>query len=894
MAKKRTEERRIEEAIERGKRNADLMPKIEAWCANLKVEMVAAGLLAEAYQLPIGRLRISCPHALDGGIGAHDLSAVAAYFVTQNCRGCSHHKELSPNNAGRDILAKADEMVRQHSQAESSIDRSKTQLRDMVRGDLSLALALEPTTQQSILELVVLLDDEERHEEAAKKLALAAEVAPELFTPLAREIIASHFSSLEHGPDCIACLRAIGRQEGKPVPVAVVAAEKCLLERGFGDEACWVVADNIAATGEIPRRQVVHAIAASQYYYRSIFASRPPPKYPGSAAALVRIAKRNPGLMIGILRERLRINDKKIRVNTAILVRKLVHLVRPLALEMVVPLIEALELDDDHYEHSADSETCQTLAEIYRVYPEETQRRMTDACRYVSSEAIEILFDVHRLVVIGVFKHLRRPWKPKAQRQKATLSSQDAVCLSVLVSALTDALHSRTLTPEARKQAVEALSSLASDAPRLLGGNLDSFFGALATLALEEKEASEQKAEPGSLEELHRLSETHELATVSANLVKLIEELCEEMPLEIFTRVQQIVSQLSSTENHQEVLKARLISLYGELGGIDATATSVIPELYRALMDFTSVKVRGAAIETVTEILRYTAHLIPENMREMLVLFLNDPYKYIHQAVVHAVEYIQPESEEHAIEIVRRLLVVYHAYEKEDPFFCLEVVRCLARICRTYPKLIVRFAVPIILHLANDKEEMVADDALEELERLMRGVPEIASVFVAEVIRFLRRSHRDRLNQDHHSSRHRLFFCLFDQDAQAIAENLVEINKAAIAHATDDPWESLRLISLLLHFEFYDQAAETAHAVSEAQSKTRAFEHSVVAATILGGIAHAEAKVCGKRADVGCRVLREIAPLLEGKNENTNGSRAGTVVSALSLAHEIAERLHRI
>lgn len=704
------------------RRNAELLPKVEAWCANLQVEMVAAGLLAEAYHLPIGRLQISCPHAAAGGIGAHDLSEVAAYFITQNCRNCPYHKELSSNNAGRAILAEADEVVRQHAHTESKIERSKTQLRGMVSGDLSLALAREPTTQQSILELVVLLEHRTRQEEAAKQLALAAEVAPELFTPLAREVIASHFSSPEDGPDCIACLRAIGRQAGNPLPEAVTAAEKCLLESGFGDEACWVLADQIAATGASPRREVVHAIAATQYYYRSFFASSAPPKYPGSAAALVRIARRNPGMIIGVLRERLRINDKKIRVNTATLVRKLVRLVRPLTLEMVVPLIESLELDDDHYEHSADSETCHTLAEIYRIYPEETQRRMTDVFRYLSSEATEILFDVHRLVVSEIFEHLSRAWTPKAERQKATLSNRDAVCLGVLVPALTDALHSRSLSPEARKQSVEALSSLASDAPRSLLGYLDSFFGALAMLALEEKEASEQKAEPGSMEELNRQSRIQEFTGVSTNLVKLIEELCEEMPSEIFTRVQQMVSQLSSTEIHEEVLKARLISLYGELGGIDATATSVIPELYRALMDFTSVKVRGVAIDTATEILRYTAHLIPDNMREVLVLYLNDPYKYIHQAAVHAVAHIQAESEEQAIEIVRRLLVVYRAYEKEDPFFRLDVVRCLARICRPYPKLIVRSAVPIILHLANDKEEMVADDALEELEVLIKGL----------------------------------------------------------------------------------------------------------------------------------------------------------------------------
>jgi hypothetical protein len=205
-----------------------------------------------------------------------------------------------------------------------------------------------------------------------------------------------------------------------------------------------------------------------------------------------------------------------------------------------------------------------------------------------------------------------------------------------------------------------------------------------------------------------------------------------------------------------------------------------------------------------------------------------------------------------------------------------------------------KFAFPAILQLANDPEEMVAAEALEEFDSLLPTIPKLSPVYVTEVVNYLGRSHRDRMNQDWHSSRHRLFVSLFSQGFQAIATNVDEIHGAAVNHAKDDPWDSLQLVFLLLHFELYRQAAETAHCIGESQPKTAAFEQIVAAATIANGIARAEAKVAEGKPDLACEALVEIARLLNRKDENTNSFRIISVGNALSLAHQIAERLQKL
>src|SRR5436190_2943897 len=101
MAQKRSRERDIERSFKTGEINAALIPRIHRWCDHLRVEQVSAGMLAEMSGLPIGRMQIVCPHGTKG-IGAMDLRDVAAYFISENCRACPHHKELHPDNIGRE------------------------------------------------------------------------------------------------------------------------------------------------------------------------------------------------------------------------------------------------------------------------------------------------------------------------------------------------------------------------------------------------------------------------------------------------------------------------------------------------------------------------------------------------------------------------------------------------------------------------------------------------------------------------------------------------------------------------------------------------------------------------------------------------------------------------
>ena len=209
MARKRSEQKRIEQSFKIGEANAALIPRLQRWCEHLRIEQMSAGLLAVMSGLPIGMMQVVCPHASKGMQAMH-LKQVAAYFVSQNCRGCPHHKEVHPDNLGREILRATKQIREERATPKTTASESKRRLQGLVKGDLTQAFLSAPTTEQSVLELVVLLDKPEHAEKAAALLLQAAEVAPEFFSPLACEVVAEHFAELWHGGRCAEVLVVIG------------------------------------------------------------------------------------------------------------------------------------------------------------------------------------------------------------------------------------------------------------------------------------------------------------------------------------------------------------------------------------------------------------------------------------------------------------------------------------------------------------------------------------------------------------------------------------------------------------------------------------------------------------------------------------------------------------
>lgn len=230
------------EAVEQGRKNLALIPRIKAWCEHLDVKLEYSGFLAEFYQLPIGSMAIDCPHAAGLGISAMNLNEVATHFIINNCVDCQHHREIETPNFGQLVLAeKAKRAAEKESSVKSADSSSKQDVLRRSRGKLDEALLSSDISEQSILELVGGLDDPEKKLASSEKLLEATHLRPEFFTACAVEVICEHFSDLDTGRNCISTVRNVLPND-QPVPEYVLSAAAHALTFEWGEPASFFIA----------------------------------------------------------------------------------------------------------------------------------------------------------------------------------------------------------------------------------------------------------------------------------------------------------------------------------------------------------------------------------------------------------------------------------------------------------------------------------------------------------------------------------------------------------------------------------------------------------------------------------------------------------------------------
>jgi hypothetical protein len=884
MVKRRSEERHIQEAVQLGQRNASIYRQVQNWCRHLTIRMESQGMLAEAYNLPIGMLSIQCEHASAGGTMSMHLNQVATDFITRNCRNCPKHEVIDIDNIGRKILDHEDEIKQRRLSAKNTPrERAKVRLTELVKGDLTEVLKREDVTAQSVLELVLLLDNDKHAIDAAKKLLAAVQLAPEFFTDDAVEAICSHFPEPKHGEACISTIQQLCHKRADWPPVAFEAAKRCLEMRRNADQASGLIGDCLLRQIITVDSDLVDRIIGLQLYQRipaPIVTG--PPRYDGSTYALKVIGKTNFNVLCDAVKRRLRTNQKEIRFNAGHVILSLLDEFPSLGMELTDPLIDSLELDDDIYGgESADGMACRVLAAIYSRQPEAVQQKLYDGYKRLSTEAKEQLYGVYRFIALGGkgFSDFGETESEKFDR-----------CIPLIVGPLLQAISALSFPIEVKMRASETLELVAKHSPRGLVTHLDAILGALANI-LEEKKLQDERTVKVAHEGLEMQSRHIKYRRVTRDLQKTLGALSELNPSLVWNRVREIVPNLDSKVPHLELYKAELTTLYGDLGKEHSLLPEVVPELFKLLMDFDSVLVRGAAIKAVGELLDHDPNSLPQNMLDILIVYLLDTYVYIHQSAALAIEHVKPSNEGEAAEIARRLMVLDRTYEK-DPYFRQELRRGLIRITRRYPSLLTKMTLPVIIEHCRIEEPLLADDALRDFRYLLDDLPSWCEFYFArEALTFLGRSERERFNSEEHTERYSLLLALYDCSKKAIQQNLTVLQTAARAKGMDDPWDALRLAQLLSKLEMHQEASQLAAEIRMMQPTTKSQEWAIREASLTELTAKAEVHVCLGQVESALEALEEASRLEVERHKNEQASNVEDFIETFSVANEIAESL---
>ncbi len=841
-------------------------------------------MLADMYRLPIGMLQIVCPHATKG-LQAMDLKRVAAYFIAENCRNCPHHEELSADNAGREILRESEQVREERAtSADSAASPAKLRLRGLVSGDLTAALRSASTTEQSVIELVALLDDEAHADGAAEKLRQAAELAPEFFPDIACEVIAEHMADVSNGQKCTETLRTLGAKRGQLPAAAVRAALQCAELPFCQDEALALLADHFATGGELPHAGVIARIIGHQTYGADGFPPRRiERRYPGQTNALLEIGRRDLERLADACEKRLENPSRDVRVGTSMTLRKLLPALPALGPLLSNALLASLSLDDERFGRSADVEASRALADIFAHDPEFTQTKLATAFASADEEVKKLIFRVYRSVE-----------EAAGHSDKESENTSLAVkCLPVVLDVLIPAVTSGEVPLEVRKDAAETVASIARKHPSTLLPRADVLLGAMAIVSREEIDFA--AANPGGDLVLLGLprAERQEYDMIGHHLSSALKELAEDSPAVVWKAVAPVFQSLCTTDKTEAALKARLLPLFVPLSRNHTTAPQLVPELFKALMAMDSVLVRVTALDVVEDLLRYSPELIPDDMREIVVVYLRDIYVAVHRAAGRAVSIMPMASKAQATEVARWLFAQFQTYAKQESGsqHCRELANELTKVCRDYADLRVNFALLAVLKQCQETEYYNARDAIENLCELAHDDPILAALYVSELLKFFARFPGHNDDRWPYSLEHQLFLSLFEQPASAISGNLAKFRETIRAAAKAAPFEALQFISVLLHHEHYLEASAAAMEVAAALPPGARHDGLRLQAELTAAMARAEAKIITGDSTTALAELRTAESIFAKYDTHSNRNEPDTINEALSVADRVAERI---
>ncbi|MEM6807301.1 MAG: hypothetical protein AAF696_38220, partial [Bacteroidota bacterium] len=141
---------------------------------------------------------ISCTQARGGG--AMNLEWVAYDFIVQNCPGCKHHKEVTKNNFGREVLEKYDKLISKQKEEKRKDAEVMQKFDALIQQKISNQNEISKTTELSIFrKLVELKNPKSDQVKISRELFEASKISLSFFNSLSNDYLSLFFDNEQFG-----------------------------------------------------------------------------------------------------------------------------------------------------------------------------------------------------------------------------------------------------------------------------------------------------------------------------------------------------------------------------------------------------------------------------------------------------------------------------------------------------------------------------------------------------------------------------------------------------------------------------------------------------------------------------------------------------------------------
>jgi len=649
----------------------------------------------------------------------------------------------------------------------------------------------------------VFSEDEAVRNGAAERLKQSARLGPDLFPDAAIDLVLILASSDEF---CELILPVGAELAGRRPDLGARLCKTALdnIEKGLHPE---LVASVLVALGNAVAYPLdeacIERLLLSQDHYLPIGGWEDGgPDYSHSTAILVRSFDAEPLSVQSVIRRELHNESDYVRIRLCGALQ-LIQQERPqIAVNLLDDLVRSLELHEDERlgTQTPSGQILHILQSAFRHSPERVDQFLAGSMARVRPTVQEYIVRVYR----DQFFDRTMSWEERReQRNRAEISECEKAAIQRL---LTWAKDDR-LEIDIRAHALEALEIACKYATLGALGHFDSLLGYFAIVSREKRppDIPPKILLPGppqepQLEQLNEFSRTQQWQIFKQRLQKCLEELCEARPSEVFDSVSGCLSQ--PLEHLEDAFKACCVSLLGKIGKDYQLQPRVLPQIWRALMDYGPALVRARAIDATVEMFSYSSGSPPANLVDTIIVHLQDPKVVVHQAALRAVSW-RPNwfDERQSVAVLTCLASHLHAY-RDDKYQLDDICDGILAISRRDERL-KALALRMVESVFPTGEELVDSKIAENLMRFCQPTERIAQLVAKAIATYLERHDRDRFNYYGHSTRGRMFEWLHELPAgtyQRAEENLLA---SARRMAERDAWESCHFASLFGHYRAF-------------------------------------------------------------------------------------------
>ena len=204
------------------------------------------------------------------------------------------------------------------------------------------------------------------------------------------------------------------------------------------------------------------------------------------------------------------------------------------------------------------------------------------------------------------------------------------------------------------------------------------------------------------------------------------------------------MDRLDSKVETEAELKAQLVTTLTTFAETYELVPQVIRQLYKHLMDIDSLLVRAEAIRVAGELLSRIRESVPDDIVELLTIFLPDTYVIIHKAAARALRSCRFQKDERGYKVLNILIHIEKCYRQEskDFYFLRDVFNTLRFSFREWPEVERYVALTLLPAYAGLADEYFAEDMLVLMGEYIGKFPGLASTFVRAALDYLTNTSR--------------------------------------------------------------------------------------------------------------------------------------------------------